>query len=373
MLRILQVNYDGKDGEKWSGVPQILFELYQNIDRDTIQFDFLTPNITSYEAKRVEIEDIGGHIYDLHVGNIRSMSNFISFIIAFRSFLKKTQYDVVHVNTGVLKFACAVTVIAKSQGLKTVVHSHNELKRSRIKSFFTIPVKWLMQKSSDLMLSCSEAAARSLFLQKNVDHGEVRILSNGIDINRFVYSEVVRNELRRELGIDDKFVIGHVGRFAEQKNHEFLIDIFYELSKIRDDAFLLLVGQGELEEKIKNKVRNLNLENKVLFLGQRDDVERIYQAMDSFILPSFYEGLPIVLIEAQVSGIPCYVSDNITTEADITNLVYHMSLQDEASVWARKIANIDVTCRSDHSQEVSNAGYSIQSVAKQLKELYMKI
>ena len=180
----------------------------------------------------------------------------------------------------------------------------------------------------------------------------------------------IRNIFREKLDISDKVVIGNVGRFTFQKNHKFLLEVFNEYLKINNEAILLLVGEGELEEEIRNKMKDLNIDNKVIFYGISNEVEKLMQAMDCFVMTSFYEGLPIVGVEAQASGLPLILSDKITNEIKIISNVKFISLNDNARIWACELDKSIKLQRKDTSNELIEKGFDIESIAKKLEELF---
>ena len=197
-------------------------------------------------------------------------------------------------------------------------------------------------------------------------------MKNAIDTNKFIYNKDIRRQKRKELNIENKFVVGHVGRFHPQKNHDFIIDIFKELNEKRKNSVLLLVGDGELRQSIENKVKELNLLDKVIFTGVRDDIPELLQSMDVFVFPSLYEGLPVTLIEAQATGLPCIVSDTITHEAIISSNIQSVSLQKSAEEWADKILLIDNgSNRENAAIEIINSGFDVNEIAKMLIDFYL--
>ena len=201
-------------------------------------------------------------------------------------------------------------------------------------------------------------------------NGNVAILHNAVDLDVFFSKSEERKKVRKEFGISNStIVIGHIGRFMTQKNHTFLLDIFAEFHKKHSNSVLLLVGTGELEQQIKEKIKALNLENHVKFAGVRSDIPDVLSAMDAFVLPSFYEGMPNVIIEAQATGLPCIISDTITREADITGLVKYMSLQTSAQEWADNVAKSINTERADTKEDFIKNGYDIKSVANDFVKL----
>ena len=187
-------------------------------------------------------------------------------------------------------------------------------------------------KYANLQLACSKEAGEWLF-----GNTQFIVLNNGIDVSKYVFNQNIREEYRKILGFSDELVLGHVGRFSNQKNHNFLIDIFYEIIKINKKSKLILIGTGELENEIKEKVESLSLKEKVIFLGARADVNKIMQAMDVFILPSLFEGLPVVGVEAQASGLPCIISDTVSKDVKITDSVLQISLSLPPEEWGKKL------------------------------------
>lgn len=223
--------------------------------------------------------------------------------------------------------------------------------------------------------ACSKLAGEWLFPKSFLENDKVCLIHNALDLTKFLPSVTERDKVREELGIADKVVVGHVGRFEEQKNHQFLIDIFYELSKEREDAVLLLIGEGPLREEIEEKVKQYGLKEKVRFLGVRSDVPRLWKAMDMFLFPSLFEGLPIVALEAQASGVYSIMADSITSEVKITDDVKFISLNQDAKYWKNEILkNMDVMQNCKDNELIKNqfreAGYDIISAADELMKYY---
>lgn len=283
---------------------------------------------------------------------------------------KEEKFDIVHSHMTLTNFH--VLFLAKLCGVKCrISHSHNVFFENGIKDKITWPfIKWLNCVTATNLMACGELAGRFLFGDKNVDNGNVTILYNAIDLNKYKYNENVRNNIRKELGIENKFVVGHIGRFLEQKNHTYIIDIFNEITKINKNAVLLLIGVGELFDEIKKKVNDLGLEDKVIFLGSKQDAYSYYSAMDVFIFPSLYEGLSVVLIEAQTNGLSCIASDTITKETEVSNKISYLSIKDDPKVWAEKVINtnrFEETIYNDAYNE-----YDITKAASKLENIYLK-
>ena len=212
-----------------------------------------------------------------------------------------------------------------------------------------------------------------MFGEEWVKKGKVWTIPNGINVNRFRFQETVRNEVRKELGIEDKFVIGHIGRFQFMKNHTFLVDIFEELCKQREDMVLVLFGKGPEEQPILEKVKKLGLEDKVMFMGHHLDVERYYQAFDYFVFPSLFEGLPGCVSEAQAAGLHCLISDKITREVALTKLVSYRSIEENPKLWAEEILmNAEAALvREDVTADIIQKGFDVSTQAKAMEAFYL--
>ena len=289
--------------------------------------------------------------------------------------LNRNYYDSVYIQSSVPYDHLYMYFIKKYSNVPIrIIHSHNSNFNKQfgnsIRMIFGYFSK-LFENSSTNYLACSKKAAYWLFRKSKVKNDKVELINNGVEIGKFKYNIEVRNIFREKLGISDKVVIGNVGRFTFQKNHNFLLEVFNEYLKINNEAILLLVGEGELEEEIRNKVKELNIDNKVIFYGISNEVGNLMQAMDCFVMTSFYEGLPIVGVEAQASGLPLIVSDKITNEMEIINNVKFISLQDNVNIWASEIDKSIKLQREDTSNELIKKGFDIESVARRVEELFM--
>ena len=285
-----------------------------------------------------------------------------------KKYLKNNKYDIVHINSAAFFFSFQVVIICKICKIKKiVVHSHNTPNINIIKKFFIKILSPLYMKLTDVHLSCSKQASSSLYY----DDKDVIILKNGIDIDKYKFDEEKRNKIRKELKIDNKIVYGHVGRFEKQKNHNFLIDIFYKLQK-NNDSVLLLVGNGSLENDIRKKVEDLGIKNKVIFLDFREDIGDILNAMDIFIFPSLYEGLGISIIESQTSGLPTIVSKYIPEEAHISNSFISIS-SFEIDNWVNVINSIKIKKRDNAYKNTIKEGFDIKESSTILRNIYKQL
>lgn len=350
MINVLQII----DGKSFGGIAKLMYEIEKNIS-DDIKFDFLTANDIYYKW------------YNLDVNRETNKGRFL-YNYRLYKFLKKNKYDIIHINSGAFFFTFQVLMIAKLAGIKkVVVHSHNTPNIPKFKRLIMTILNPLYRKMIDVKLTCSYEAANSLFTKKE----GVKLLKDGIEIEKFKFNEINRNEYRDKLNLNGKRVYGHVGRFEKQKNHDFLLDVFYELQKVQD-AVLLLIGDGALKQDMKKKAQELGIEDKVKFLGFREDIEKILNAIDIFLFPSLYEGLAISVIEAQTSGLPVFVSGAIPEEAHISNNFFKINSFD-VNIWVNKILNVDLYNREKAYEDTIKNGYDIKVVANELEEIYRSL
>ncbi len=350
------------------GIETMLMNLYRNIDRDKIQFDFLC-NKSKPGAFDKEIAELGGRIY---ISPGLNPVKFLKYQKYMDDLFESYNYKIVHAHNGA--FGYYPLVGAKRNNIPVrIFHAHG----ASITVDLKLPLKLLCKSGlpnvCNQHFTCGVSAAECYFGKKAVESGDYVMINNAIDVERFVFSSGIRDRLRAENNINDRFAIGHVGRFMKQKNHSFAVDMFYELYKHKPNAMLVFLGDGELMDEIKQKVNAYNLQDRVVFKGNIANVNEWYQALDAFILPSQWEGLPVVGIEAQAAGLPCFFSDTITTEAKVTDNVKFLSISD-TNVWVKSILETCQThIRADMTESVINAGYEIKEQAKRLEDLYLKL
>lgn len=354
---------------KWvgGGVEAVVMNYYRHIDRDKIQFDFICDD-DSTRIPTEEIEKLGGKVI-----LIPPYQKVFKYHKTLKKVLQEGQYKIVHSHINALSVFSLWA--AKSAGVPVrIAHSHSTSNKKEWKKTL---LKNILRPFSKVFATnyfcCSELAGRWLFGDKAYDDGKVYLLNNAIDVDKFRYDEKIRREKRKELNIkDNQLVIGHIGRFVQQKNHEFLIDIFNEIYKQDKNAILLLIGEGPLKEEIQNKVNELGLDKNVKFLGQRSDANELYQAMDLFLFPSLYEGLGMVLIEAQCAGNLCFASTEVPSVAKLTNNLNFISLSRSPENWATDILNkIEQYDRRSNKSEIKKANYDIKEEVRKLEKKYI--
>lgn len=348
------------------GVEALLMNIYRNIDRSRVQFDFLVHRDNGFYED--EVLKLGGRIYRVapfnplkHGEYLKSMDNF---------FKRHKEYIILHAHSDLNFWPL---MIAEKNGVPVrIAHSHNVKTNFNLKLLFMYYQKLRINKYLTHRFACSMDAARWAF-GKNVSQKEVNIIKNGIMIENFKKNIEIRKEYRKNLNLEEKFVVGHIGRMVPQKNHEFLIDIFYELCKKRKNAHLVLIGDGPLANKIESKVKRLSLEKKVSFLGLRNDVNKIIQSFDAFVFPSIFEGFGIVALEAQAAGLWTYCSEYVPKDVDVSKLISHISLKQPPEVWADMILNnADQGTVIDGAAAVQDSGYDIIKVTKRIQKFYIQ-
>lgn len=342
------------------GLETMIMNYYRNIDRSKVQFDFLVHR-KKKAAYDDEITALGGKIYRLPTLNPFSLS----YRTILSNFFDKYNYQIIHVHQD-----CMSSVIlkeAKRHGVPVrIAHSHSSSQDKNMKYYIKLWYKRFIPKYATDLFACGDEAGNWMFNGANF-----KVVNNAIDAKAYSFNESVRNEMRERLGItDDEIVIGHVGRFSPTKNHTFLVDVFNELCKEKK-AKLLLVGDGELRKNMEAKVNELGILDKVIFAGVQSDVASYLQAMDIFVFPSIYEGLPVTLVEAQAAGLPCIISDSIPKECIKTDLVHSCSLEQLIGLWIKVILNNTYTKRENTYNQIKLSGFDIDSNAKWLQDFYL--
>ena len=365
ILRILQI----VPNMHAAGLETLIMNLYRNIDRTKVQFDFLV----HYEKKCFyddEIEAMGGHIYRM---SFREDGNLIKYINDLNKFFKNHKYHIIHGHMA--STACIYMKIAKKYGVPVrILHSHNTSTEKNLKGFIKHQMLKLSTIYANKYFACGEMAGKFLYANKKFE-----IIHNAIDLNKFKKDNNIRDKARNKYDLTNNFVIGHIGRFNSQKNHKFLIELFEQFHKINHMSKLVLVGEGELEEQIKNDVKQKKLSDHVIFLGVLKDTNEIYNMIDIFLLPSLFEGLPVVGIESQAVGCRTLMSDKITREVKLTRYVEYLPIDKKESIqkWCEKLTEyaniINEENEEDTYKELTEGGYNIINEASRLENMYKEL
>ena len=347
------------------GTAVALMNYYQELIEHGWRIDFLVLKIFECEWLN-KVKADGNNIYEL------PKENKYSYKVSrkIRSIIKEGKYDIVHVNMpGHVGFE--TLKMARQYGIgKRIFHAHNPRNNLNLKTVISTKVyDYLLQREATELVACSKSAGNSRFGNK-----DFQVLKNVIDTDRFVYRLEDRRYIREKLHIEKKVVVGVVGRFAAQKNPEFLLECFAEYNKLNKESVLLWIGDGELQEKIQDRAKNMGLKGACLFVGRKNNIEKWYSAMDLFLLPSKFEGMGIVFLEAQCTGLPWFGSTNVPIETEVTELMHRISLKQEANYWAtamKKVTDMSGDRRS-RASEFINAGYTHEATKSDLLNMYEK-
>jgi len=358
-IRILQIVHQLHPGD---GVAVVLKNWYSHIDTARVQFDFLIWMRNSDEAFMEEIRSKGANIFFIP----EPQKHPVQFLKESFRFFKDHHYRTIHSHVTHLNFLFYPLV--KMFGIKNIIqHAHTAkwgiTRKSVVRNYLLVHAVWPLITHK---FACSAAAGKA-FYGKNF-----RIVKNGIDTGKFAYNPQVRVRKRKELGLENAFVIGHVGRFSPEKNHKFVLDVFEAVAAKEPRARLILIGSGPLEQKIKDSAAQKGLRDKVIFLGRRKDVNEWYQAFDTFVFPSLQEGFGLVALEAQTAGLPCILADTLPKEVLVCN--YQVLPLKEAQQWADKIIDLKKGFkRCNGEQAIEKAGLSSQTIAADMQDFYLTL
>ena len=347
-----------------NGVASYAMNYFRNMDKNKIQIDFIT-GIDEESVYYKEIKENGSDIFYIPKINLK---NYFKTISEIKKFFKKYKYDIIHCH--VLNMGAFYLHYAKKYGVKVrILHSHAtksaDKKINEIRNNLFLPIAL---KNANIYCACSNLAGNNMF-----GNEKYKIINNAIDVDKFKYNNEIRSKIRKLENIDDdEFLIGNIGRFMPQKNQLFLIDIFKEYLKVNSKSKLLIIGSGHLEDKIKEKIKEYKIDKNIIIKKNITNVNEYLQAMDIFVLPSLYEGLPVVGIEAQAAGLPCLFADTITKETELTENCKFLSLSN-INDWVEELNNMKNVDRKDTSQMIKDSNYDIKTEAKKLENYYEKI
>jgi glycosyltransferase involved in cell wall biosynthesis len=369
VIRVLHYVYKMDRG----GIETLIMNLYRNIDRNKIQFDFAvhTDEKGHYDK---EIKELGGEFIYFPQMRRNPLLYFKTWDTFWRN--NNEKYKAFHFHTPTLANIYPLMCASKYKVDIRIVHSHNTFaNKGKLQKIHDIVHNYHSQKISkygNKFYACSKPAAEWLFGHENTKKLGVEIFRNGVNTSNFAFNQEVRKNKRKELNLENKTVIGHIGRFAHAKNHKFIIDVFKTIKKKDANAVLMLIGTGELMDETKKYAKECVVSDSVQFLGIRSDIPELLMAMDLFLFPSFHEGLPVTLIEAQASGIPILASDRIANEVKIFDGFYFESITKDAETWANEcIKIINNYNRRDTRIDIKKAGYDILEATEMYKKLIL--
>ena len=347
------------------GAETFIMNVYREINRSKVQFDFIvhTDKKCDYDD---EIKSLGGKIYSLPRYKVY---NDLEYKRAWRNFFKlHKEYNVIHGH--MTSTASIYFKIAKEFGLKTIAHSHSTSSGVGLKSILVDYLNKNLNAVSDYKFACSKEAGEWLYGR----YSDFNIIKNGIKVENFIFNKEVRKQKREELNLNNKIVIGHVGNFRYPKNHDFILNLFKDIYDENKNYKLILVGRA-VKENLLEQVRKMGLEDGVIFLGSRSDVNELLQAFDIFIMPSIYEGLGVSAIEAQISGLKCYLSDKIPREIKITDNVKFLSIDKNESreLWKQNLLDKKEYNRKIHQKKIIEGGYDVSKISEYLETFYKDI
>lgn len=345
----------------YGGLENLLMNYYRCIDRSKFQFDFLT-HVDIHQDFEEEIAALGGRLYRLSRLNPLS-PGYLKELTGF--FRAHPEYKIVHSHLNCMS-AVPLRAAMRCGVPVRIAHAHTSSLNRNLKMFLKLLYRPLIPCYATALFACGEKAGDWMFGGK-----PYTIMRNAIDAAAFRFDPEVSHRVRQELGIGSSFVVGHVGQFRTEKNHLFLIDVFAELLNRCPDSCLMLVGKGSMLEPAKQKADSLGIGDKILFLGARADIPELMQAMDVFVLPSLYEGLPVTMVEAQAAGLPCVISDRVPGDCKLTEFIDQVSLESPVSQWADVISHYRDHIRRENYDLISEAGFDIRVNAAWLESIYL--
>ena len=362
MIRVLQ-SVSNMDR---AGIETMLMNFYRNMDHERIQFDFLAnkPKPGAYDE---EIIGMGGRVF-VSPG-YKSYGKYVRYMTEL--FNKNPEYKIIHTHNGSLMLYALRSAQINNIPVR-IAHAHATDIPFDFKNGVKMCMKPLIKHVATDYWGCSNAAGEFYFTKKRWNKNN-QLIHNAIDIDKFTYNELSRQRIREKYGFGDRFVVGHVGRLTWQKNQKKLMEIFAALHKLVPGSLLVMVGTGELEEKLKKQVKDLGISDAVKFVGVQTNVDEWYSAFDVFVLSSWYEGLPVVGIEAQAAALPCVFTDTISPEVKVTESVSFLGLKDDAGTWAEEIIKMKTNERGSRFDDLKDAGYDIKTEALRMQELYLDL
>ena len=346
------------------GVETVVTNYYRWIDKSRVQYDFFLDETSSFPQKE-ELEKAGAGIY-----YVPPYGKIVPYIRTLRKLFTENGYRIVHAHINTMN-VFPLYAAWRAHVPVRICHNHSTAHIGEGKKTL---MKYLLRPLDKLFatnyFACGIRAGRWMYGNRCFDQGRVYVMNNAFDVDRFAFSAADRAALRGQIGLmDSTFVMGHVGRFTYAKNHRFLLQVFAELHKERPDSVLVLIGEGEMEAQVRRQVKDMGLDAAVRFLGVVPDAYRYYSVLDVFCLPSFYEGLSLVGLEAQANGLPCVFSENVPNEIDLTGRVRFLPFDDGARAWAKTV--LAISARRETDARAALPGFSVAEECVKLEQLYL--
>lgn len=363
-IRVLQVGAFNSFG----GIESFQINLFRFINKDLFQIDFVVGNLYNKFGYEKEVVAAGSKVF--YVPTRRQ--GYLKRHIIFRNILKNNNYDAVHIHVGSLYDSMYLYEALRSGCKNILLHGHSSSVVSKFNYFMHQINKIIFNNTEIIRLACSPIAGQWLhwnFFKRN----NFKIINNGIDVDKFIFNNNNRSFIRKKLQIpENAFVLGNVARLSFEKNHKYMLEVFFEFQKINNNSRLLLVGDGKQRDEIISLIKEMKLDNSVILTGQRNDIPNLLSAMDCFILPSFFEGFGITAIEAQSNGLKTIISDYVPKEVCLTDLVVRLPIKEEnIGSWVKEIIKADSCNRTkDYSSIIKSKGFDLNFVAKELERLY---
>ena len=360
MIKILYVNGGTMDR---GGVSTFMMNVYEKMHSEKIQIDFLVHTL-SKGVRDEDILNLGGKIFRVPARGKNPLQNYHQI----KQIMLNGKYDVVHAHADAGN--STILAIAKECNIPIRIshcHNTNYTNKSLLKKFLNEQFKKQIPRYATHLWACSEKAGEWLYGNHSFE-----VIPNAIDVQKFIYSPQLSKDLRKELNLENKFVIGHVGRFDYQKNHDFLLKVFAEVVHEREDAHLVLIGKGELEEVIKKQANQLGILDKISFLGESSNVNKLINVFDVGVFPSLFEGFGIAVLEMQVNGLPLVVSDTVPSEINLTDNIRFLSLDETVKYWCKTI--LDTKGRDNGAvDKIIAKGYNLSDMVNKLTKTYERI
>ncbi|MCQ5253498.1 glycosyltransferase [Bariatricus massiliensis] len=360
------------------GLSTIVYNLGMKLERQQYIFDYCGWKPIPKSIYTESILNNEGRIFNFISNKNNKILVWFQRARYLKRIIKENKYKFVHIHADRAQNAIIFAFVAKLVGVeRIIIHSHSsgiDNKKQHRKIFYHNISKLFFPFVATDYLACSEKAAKWMYPKKIIRNNTFEIINNGIEISEYCFEDSTRIKVRRALGWEDKYILAHIGHFSYQKNHEFLIKVFAAVFKRNKDARLLMIGQGELEKEVACQIEQLGLENHIKHITSTNEVSNYMKAMDVFLLPSRFEGLPLVAVEAQASGAQCVLSDKISAQAKLTDLVQYCPIDKGVEPWVEAIEHVDKIeyDRKSYAEKVDKKGYSIEASAQRLREIYSK-